>query len=276
MSAASDAPGPEGRADTLTLLDLLWEPDEHGAKDQSDEAEIADAACRAAALSLQQQLSRHVAQDSSVDWSDAGLELPAAHAPAREKRSRPPRRASARSGLSSSSSQQEGSGLQVSGPTTTWASGPTPNSVTRGGRDRNTNNLAEGPVLIIASEHERPTDIAWKIIVRTTQLLASPDRQRWLASRLPGASIQRELIRLWFDAYRPVDLESMLQSQASTALRGLSASMRRLMMRQELFSLSIDSLLVDTQWSELTGMAGQALAVLGSEPRRAALNPAPS
>jgi len=62
----------------------------------------------------------------------------------------------------------------------------------------------------------------------------------------------------------------MFQSQVSAALRGLSASMRKLMLRQDLFSLSIDALLVDKQWSELSAMAGQALEVLDRQPAQAA------
>lgn len=265
MNAAADPPVLGGQADTPTLLDLLWEPDDCSAKDQSGDAAVVDAACRAAALSLQQLLSMHVAQDSSVEWSDTRLELPAARAPAPANGTPSLERVPARSGRSSSTLHQDGAGRYKSGPATTSVPYPTQAAVTQRDQYGNTGELGSGPVQGASREHERPTDIAWKILVRTTQLLASPDRQRWLSDRLPGASIQRELICLWFNTYRPVDCETMLQSHASATFRGISASMRKLMMRRELFSLPIDSLLVDKQWSELAAMAGRALEVLDKE-----------
>jgi len=270
MNTAADSPDLEGPADTPTLLDLLWEPDEYDENEQSGDAAVADAACRADALSLQQRLSMHVAHDSSADWSDISPELPAPRAPAPASGPGLSEQVPARSGRPSSTLPQRGAGRYRSGSAHTLARYPTPTAVTPSGRCASTGELGNGPVLAAAPEHERPTDVAWKIIVRTTQLLASPNRQRWFSDRLPGASIQRELICLWFNTYRPVDCERMFQSQVSAALRGLSASMRKLMLRQDLFSLSIDALLVDKQWSELSAMAGQALEVLDRQPAQAA------
>lgn len=175
---------------------------------------------RDAARRLQQQQSEHRQIDVAAEWVEVGIELPRN---ARRRTATPERTRKQMSAF------------------------------------RTESHLADDASELAATtlpEHAR----ACEFIARIVQLLASPELQRRLSSRLPGRSLQREMVRLWFVQYRPVQCEDLFSANAASGLRRLSARMRQLLPRTELWSFDIDLLLADHDWRELTDDAEIVLA----------------
>lgn len=181
---------------------------------------------RDAAMRLQQHQTEHRQIDVAAEWVEVGIELP------RNARRRPAIPGRTRKQMSAF---------------------------------RKESHSAEDPSELAAttlSEHAR----AREFIARIVQLLASPELQRRLSSRLPGRSLQREMVRLWFAQYRPVQCEDLFSANTASGLRRLSARMRQLLPRIEFWSFDIDILLADHDWRELTDDAGIVLAQIRPHP----------
>lgn len=230
-------PADTGSEMTQPLIDLLWESEELAVGTPPDDE---DRRIRDQARTLMQRQAEHCPVDGATEWSEMDIELPLT-----AKRMSRPRPAPARR-----------PNLSLTEPHRTEASVLRKPSRPRMGAQK------------LAATARPEYGKQREVILRIIRLLVSPEVQRKLASRLPGTSLQQEIARLWFAQYRPVQCEEVFSASAASGLRGLSARLRQLLARRELWSCDIDVLLEDQDWRELAGRAEFVLSQEASELRR--------